>query len=282
MQGTPAARPSASDWVPGDGIPWVCPECWFILGQSTIPQSEALRKLHEHIANGHRRDDEGSIEDEQDIDSDFSTEESVGNDQLDLSDRLGNSGKRLVPCRYCPNPVREDRLADHLSRVHHIQHPPVQPKTAIPQPGPEAPAPTGRVIPPEIPVERFSFELLPPGTWEIDDVLRHYREQARTRPEIFGGRAIDYGRIEKMKSLRPIKCYIGRELWEGYVVFEFKGIKRVVLDCPVEGNAIYLLSGDWKRMVGRSKKHLRTEFRDNCTKIVHKGDWLDRVRYALY
>ena len=56
---------------------------------------------------------------------------------------------------------------------------------------------------------------------------------------------------------------------------------RVVLECPVEGNATYVLSGDWKKMVGHSKFYLRTNFSHNYTKIVHKGDWLARVKTAL-
>src|SRR5882724_5108944 len=56
--------------------------------------------------------------------------------------------------------------------------------------------------------------------------------------------------LEQWKKLRPAKCYIGNELWDGYVVFEFGSTKNVVLECPVEGNATYVLSGEWKCMVG--------------------------------
>jgi hypothetical protein len=49
----------------------------------------------------------------------------------------------------------------------------------------------------------------------------------------------------------------------------------------MEGNATYVLTGDWKRMAGHSKAHLRQEYPDSYIKVVHKGDWLDRVRYAL-
>ena len=134
---------------------------------------------------------------------------------------------------------------------------------------------------PELPVERLTFELLRPGTWDIDDVIRHYRAQARSRPDLYSGRVIDYGRLEALKKLRPVKCYVGKELWDGYVVFEFNQTRHVVLECPVEGNAIYVLTGDWKRMVGHSKAYLRQEYPDSYIKVVHKGDWLDRVRYAL-
>jgi hypothetical protein len=46
-------------------------------------------------------------------------------------------------------------------------------------------------------------------------------------------------------------------------------------------DATYVLSGDWKRMVGHSKAYLRLEYRNSYTKVVHNGDWLSRVRYAL-
>lgn len=279
-----AYKPSV-DWRPGDGIPWVCPECWFRLGESKVPQSEAFRRLNQHISNDHlkRREQEHS----NDSDSELTEEVSGDAEQPLLPTQRGGdlelispSGKKMIPCPHCPNPVREDRLAEHISRVHSAQRLTTQPAGTTLGASPVAVSRVTRLSPPEIPVERFSFQLLPPGSWEIDDVVRHYRQQAQSHPGLFAN-VIDYGRIEAMKSLRPIKCYIGQKVWNGYVVFEFEGTSRVVLDCPVEGNAIYVLSGDWKRMVRRTKKYLRTKYPNDCTRIVHKGEWLERVRYAL-
>lgn len=129
----------------------------------------------------------------------------------------------------------------------------------------------------EVPVERFSFELLPPGSWGIEDVIAHYRREAHRLPTDLA----DRGRLEALKSLRPAKCYVGKELWSGYVVFEFSGSSRVVLEKPFKGNATYVLWGDWRRMVGHTKLDLRTRFPQNYTKIVHKGDWLGRIRAGL-
>ncbi len=88
-------------------------------------------------------------------------------------------------------------------------------QVSVPQPALPRPTTPTQFALPEIPIERLSFELLRPGTWDIDDVIRHYRAQARNRPELFSGRLIDYGRLEAVKKLRPVKYYIGNELWDG-------------------------------------------------------------------
>ena len=76
---------AGTDWIPGDGIPWVCAQCWFILGPSTIPQSAALRKLHGHIASGHVK--------QQGTWSDEDPEDQVDEDALgDGEDQDGQEG----------------------------------------------------------------------------------------------------------------------------------------------------------------------------------------------
>jgi hypothetical protein len=139
------------------------------------------------------------------------------------------------------------------------------------------------VRPAGVPVERFSFKLLPPGTWDIEDVIKHYHEEAHRFPADLGCRNIDEGRLWAMRSLNPCKCYVGTESWLGYVVFEFSWSSRVVLECPFEGNAIYVLWGDWKRMVTHTKRYIWSHFPQNYSRIVHrgKGEWLARTRGTL-
>jgi hypothetical protein len=76
--------------------------------------------------------------------------------------------------------------------------------------------------------------------------------------------------LEQIKALKPVRCYIGKDSWLGYVVFEFTHSASVVLECPIEGNATYVLSGDWKAMVGHTKAELRHRFANRYTRIVHK------------
>lgn len=132
----------------------------------------------------------------------------------------------------------------------------------------------------EIPIQRLSFVLLPPETWNIGQVVSHYRKLGQ-RTGVFGDRRIEWSRLKDIESLKPVRCHVGRDSWHGYVVFEFAGSKRVVLECPIEGNATYVLSGDWKKMVANTKGELRARFAKHYEKIVHKGEWLSRIRWAL-
>jgi hypothetical protein len=133
----------------------------------------------------------------------------------------------------------------------------------------------------EVTVERLSFELLPPGTWDIEHVIRYYQREASRLSADLARREIQWSRLRAIKSLKPTKCYVGTELWLGYVLFEFSHSSCVVLECPVKGNATYVLSGDWKKMVIHTKLYLKTRFPKNCTKVIHKGGWLRRIRAAL-
>jgi len=81
--------------------------------------------------------------------------------------------------------------------------------------------------------------------------------------------------------LEPELRYFGAKSWFGYAVYEFSYSSCVVLECPIEGNATYVLSGDWKKMISLTKAELRKEYADRCARIVHKGDWLDRIRREL-
>ncbi len=129
-------------------------------------------------------------------------------------------------------------------------------------------------------VEKLSFELLPAEIWFSDLSMKKYFEDIGKR-EKGKGIEIDWERIEKIKSLNPVKCYVGTSGWQGYIVFEFDYTEKVILECPVFGSATYILSGDWRKMIGHSRKYLRTMFPDDYEKIVHKGDWLLRIKNLI-
>jgi hypothetical protein len=82
------------------------------------------------------------------------------------------------------------------------------------------------------------------------------------------------------KFFEPLKCYVGEEMWDGYVLFEFKN-STSLLEHQFYGNAAYVLSGEWTEMVHRTKAEIRSEFSTRCIKVNHAGDWMDRIRKAL-
>jgi len=134
---------------------------------------------------------------------------------------------------------------------------------------------------PGIPVERFSFKLLPPGTWKIEDVIAHYRREAKRNSGGWRAQEFEEWRLVAIESLGPSKCYVGKEQWNGYVVFEFPGSPRVALECPRKGNATYVLWDDWKSMVVHSKGYIRDHFPHERVFHTDRGNWRREVRRAL-
>ena len=85
---------------------------------------------------------------------------------------------------------------------------------------------------------RLPFRLLPPGPWKIDQILEYFRTEAH---RWLGARSVDVERIRKIERLNPTQCSTGAMGYQGYILFEFSWSSAVVLECPVEGNATYIL-----------------------------------------
>jgi hypothetical protein len=235
-------------------------------------------------------------------------EEPLPKPDADLSGRNPTAPKAPVlpvssaflRCPKCRVKIRGDRMREHLSQAHAPRPdvipenvPTARPLAACPRCGAKVRedcmglhfischSPADEASSFQAGAHRLPFVLLPPGTWDIRQVVEHYRKISQDLPRGRHARQIDPTRLEKIQSLKPIKCYIGKESWLGYVVFEFSHSVCVVLECPVEGNATYVLFGDWKTMVNHTKAEIRHEFADSYTRIVHKGDWLSRLRVTL-
>lgn len=119
------------------------------------------------------------------------------------------------------------------------------------------------------------WELLPPGQLTREGVLEHYRRLARAYPE----RGYEPERMVKAHSLGPRAWWKGRKGFYGYVVFEFADTEKVLLECPVYGNAIYVLGSDWQRLSRKSKGAVLLD--DETERIPHAGDWFGRAKRAL-
>ena len=134
----------------------------------------------------------------------------------------------------------------------------------------------------QVPMEQLPFDPLPPGTWGLID---HHQRGLHNSPARPNDRE-DLSRLEKIvSSFRVVKRWEGKKSWRGYYVFELENSNSVVLECPKEGNATYILFGErigeWKEMIHYSKAEIRQEYVNRHKKVVHKGDWLGRIRLAL-
>ena len=243
------------EFVRPSHLPWACPECLSILGHAKMPQSQAQLVFRRHAdgfcwnkwitRNGAQGD---------------TAPMSVANGPVTDTKEVPDTGalKNVVWCTVsgCKWTGLRQNLSEHIRTTHN-----------------------GRWYS-ELQVDRFPFELLPPGNWKIDEVVEHYKRVSSTRCS-FGQREIDFSRIKAIETLRPSRCYVGKECWLGYVAFEFHENGGVVLECPVKGNATYILTGNWKSMISLSKAEIRDEYRGFYQRVIHSDSWLQSLRTAL-
>lgn len=121
---------------------------------------------------------------------------------------------------------------------------------------------------------RVRWTILGHGEHPFPQVLAHYRRLQTVRPDV----CFDIRRLETVYKLKPDAIYVGSEDFDGYVVFTFARNKTAVLECPVTGNAIYVLRGEWRSLSTCTKAQLLSRKSDRVTRIVHSGDWEVRLR----
>jgi hypothetical protein len=130
---------------------------------------------------------------------------------------------------------------------------------------------------------RFPFVLLPAAKGLFRETVEKYIiSSARTRPFGLIDDSYDYERLSRIEDLGPIACYVGVRLWKGYAAFEFQHSDKVILECPRTGNATYILSGEWRRMISIAKAELRSEYRHLVTRVFHTSGWEVLVRRAVF
>lgn len=205
-------------------LPWICPRCFIHLANPSISQEQAKVLLQKHAKSCSNASQERKAILRKPI-SQPSHEKAV-NQTLNSHASSPPLQRNLYWCTVsgCNWQGVRTELDRHISQAHNGNW-----KT-------------------NVPVKRFPFELLPPGSWTIQQVVQHYRKISQTAG-IFRNVRIDFSRIRAIENLNPTACYVGKESWLGYVVFEFSEVNGVVLECPVKNNATYVIAGDWKSMI---------------------------------
>ena len=123
-------------------------------------------------------------------------------------------------------------------------------------------------------VEYVPWKILPPGEHPFTQIMSYYESLGEQRKKI----RYDLERLRQVSSLEPAKTYCGIDEFEGYVVFYFQELNIAILDCPIVGNAIYILLGDWQNLCRLSKGELLNFHPEETIRITHSGDWFDRLK----
>ncbi len=88
-------------------------------------------------------------------------------------------------------------------------------------------------------IEKVHWKLLPQGEWIFTELQIHFRRLSLTKK--WKNKSFDEERLLKIeKNLKPNKCFIGKDEFDGYVVYCFEWSQNVILECPIYGNAIYI------------------------------------------
>jgi hypothetical protein len=128
-----------------------------------------------------------------------------------------------------------------------------------------------------VPTEALRWRLLPPGELSEERVRRYYVGlQNKNR-----GAQYDPDRIVKALSLDPKQRYEEIGEVEGYTVFMFSYTSSVLLECPIVGNAIYVIHKDWERWSKMSKQELMADESGEVVRIQHRGDWFEQLKKEL-
>jgi hypothetical protein len=112
---------------------------------------------------------------------------------------------------------------------------------------------------------RLPWRPLPPGELTREGVGEHYRKLAREHPN----RRYVLQRIDKAFALGPSRWWEGLDGFGGYVVFGYPGTDKVLLECAIYGNAIYVLGPDWQRLSRLSKQEAMKD--PSSRRIAHRG-----------
>lgn len=124
---------------------------------------------------------------------------------------------------------------------------------------------------------KLPWKLLPPGEHLFPRILAHFERLARHSRHA----AYDFDRLRQINSLRPDSVYLGTDEFKGYAVFYFNNSSTAVLECPVSGNAIYIIKGNWQRLSQLSKSELLSQFPRQVKRVIHNGWWFYRLKSLL-
>lgn len=125
------------------------------------------------------------------------------------------------------------------------------------------------------PTGTYHWEFLPPDEATPAHIRRYYEEvMSRGRLDGFLPE-----RLEKVLALPYESWFQGKAGFYGYSIFTFAHTEKVLFECPVYGNAIYVLTSSEERLLRMTKRELRES--GEARKILHTGDWYERLKREL-
>jgi hypothetical protein len=121
------------------------------------------------------------------------------------------------------------------------------------------------------------WEIAAPGEWTDDHAVYRYYREVVSRGRLNG---FDQERLDKILALPREDWLKGSAGFYGYIVLRFAHTPKVLMECPVYPNAIYVLDSGEDRLLKMNKQELITS--GEAKRIFHVGDWYQRVTHLTH
>jgi len=172
--------------------------------------------------------------------------------------------------------IQHQQQFNESSRQEHVNFPPEEEWPKKPQKNP----------PVQLSPQYLNWEFLPAGNdygiYSNDTpAVRTYLDAMRAKfPKEY-----DQQRIDRVLTLAPDAWYCGKLKHDGYSIFVFKDKNAAILECPIYGNALYLVWGDWKQLSQMTKEELRHHKGEGRSpaRFIHRddSDWFFQLQRTL-
>jgi len=128
-------------------------------------------------------------------------------------------------------------------------------------------------------VIRLPWVLLPSDESGRTTILRHLDDYQRRNPHL----KLQIERLNYAYQLVPSEVFVGRDEFDGYLAFTFDDSKNVLLEHPVEGNAAYVFTEDWRFLSRLTKSTLLQNYSGTVQRIIHRQDscWREKLKSCL-
>jgi|SRR5215203_2632678 len=130
------------------------------------------------------------------------------------------------------------------------------------------------------PTGRIQWQPLPPGEATPGKIRRHYKDRLRSEGRLD---KFDENRLDKATELPFVEWWVPTEGFGGfdaYSIFSFAHTEKVLLECPIYGNAAYIIPSGEESWIDKTKQQLIDS--GEAQRIPHQGEtWDAKVRQAL-
>ncbi|MBX7062612.1 MAG: hypothetical protein K1X52_13230 [Pyrinomonadaceae bacterium] len=140
----------------------------------------------------------------------------------------------------------------------------------------------GNKVPDAMAAEFLDFEVFPRGQLPMDSFSQILRKRGIPLTPATLHRL---NQIEK-EFTYDVKC-IGKNGFNGYIIYRFLNSNIVIAEKPIYGNATYLVRGEWeevKKILKLSRWEARTHYNKQVKRIIHYDEiqWLSELRHSFH